>query len=326
MHAHSTIRQAAFFLATLSLPSILAAADLVKPLETVLNSAEYSVVNPARTNVLPAGFVVAKGSHATYNGLDKTWQARFSLDAFTASIYSGAATKTIGISAFLSGLFKLAGGGTFSSQSQLSWDQIDVSGSQVTTSAVLADSDVKALVKGWINDKKNKYQVYIVESTISTSTVSINNSKGVDISGAVGTQVPKCQPPASSSTTSPSSSSTATNSASSTSSSPTTKGGGAPKSSSNSASSTNTSPTSSGTSVTNAAASATPSGTFCVDVATTSQVKLKSDSAKVIGAGLRKVAYDPAKDTLTAEPVRSIENERGAGGIVVDWSSKAHKP
>lgn len=290
----------------LCLAGTITAQDLIKPLKTVLNSAQYSVVNPARSDVMPAGFIVASNKHATYNPLPRQLQSKFSADPFTATIYSGAATRSIGIGAVLNGIFKLANvSANFSHDNQITWDQIDVSGSKVDTDSVLTDPDVKKKVSSWINDP-HKYEVYIIESTISTGNLSIISSNSTEVKAAVGADTPKCQ-----------NSSSSVPSASSTNSAQSGESASAPPSK-RATTAISTQPSSS-TSAT------TPAGSLSVCIAGTNQIKLNSATAKVIGAGLRRVSYN--EGTLTAEPVTSIENMRGPGEeITVDWNPKKAKP
>jgi hypothetical protein len=168
---------------------LVASADSpVRLLQNQLNSVDYNLVDPASSGVVAGGFVVADNKHASYNGLPSG--VTFPTNASSASFFGSTGSRSFNLQALLSSIATIASGGlSINRTSQLTVDQINASAQTIDTNVVIANQAVANFVKTWIS---MKYSVYIVDTAMSTASISISSSSSTDIAGAFGTKLPSC--------------------------------------------------------------------------------------------------------------------------------------
>jgi hypothetical protein len=167
----------------------------VEKLQSELNNVGYSLVDPARSDVVAGGFVVADKNrkHASYNDISSG--TTFATTPFSASIYSATSSGSFSLAALVSSIAKsVSGGASVAHNSQLTLKQIDASGQKVDATAVVANPAVQSQVKKWLSDKAH-YNVYIVEVALGTTSISITSNSSTDIAAAFGTNLPTCPAP-----------------------------------------------------------------------------------------------------------------------------------
>jgi hypothetical protein len=168
---------------------LIASADNpVKLLQNQLNSVDYNLVNPASSGVVAGGLVAADNKHASYNGLPSG--VTVPANPSSASFFGTAGSHSFNLQALLSSIATIASGGlSINHKSQLTVDQIDASAQTVDPNAVIANPAVANIIKTWLS---MKYSVYVVDTTMSTASISISSSSSTDIAGAFGTKLPSC--------------------------------------------------------------------------------------------------------------------------------------
>ncbi len=168
---------------------LVASADNpVKLLQNQLNSMDYNLLDPASSGVVAGGFVVADNKHASYNGLPSG--VTFPSSPSSASFFGSTGSRSFSLQALLSSIATIASGGlSINRKSQLTVDQINASAQTIDPNVVVANQAVANIVKTWIS---MKYSVYIVDTAMSTASISISSSGNTDIAGAFGTKLPSC--------------------------------------------------------------------------------------------------------------------------------------
>lgn len=301
--------------------SVATGADKsVKSLESVLNSTGYSLVNPARSDVIPGGFIVANKKHASYNELPSG--VTFTTTPFSASVYSSTSSRSFSLAALVNGIAKMVGGGvSVSHSSQLTVKQIDASAQKIDPDVVIANPKVQEQLTKWLKDKKANYRVYVVDVALSTTNISITSSSDTDIAAAFGATLPTC-PSASDKT-----SGAATNSGSGSGSG---NASSSDKPSGTSKSGTPVNGTSTAAPSTTASNTSTPSGTLKACMNGNSLVGLSTTTPLVFAASLRSVTLGD-DGTLSVSPVSDVANTKAGEHITplpsnIDWDPKHAKP
>ena len=312
------IRVVAISLFALSVCSVAAGADKsVKSLESVLNSTGYSLVNPARSDVIPGGFIVANKKHASYNDLPTG--VSFTATSFSASVYSSTSTSSFSLAALVNGFAKMVGGGVQADHnSQLTVKQIDSSAQKIDPDVVIANPTVQAQLKRWLSDKKANYRVYVVDVALSTTNISITSSGQTDIVAAFPQKPTTC--PSASTASSDKSSGTATNSGTTSATAASSdKGSPAPGTKGGTAASS----TAAAGSSTPASNSSTPNATLQVCTNGTSVVGLSTTKPLVFAASLRSVTLGD-DGNLSVSPVSDVANTKAGVHVTplpskIDW-------
>ena len=310
-------------LAVIAVCSFAVAADKsVKSLQSVVNGAGYSLINPARNDVVPGGFIVANTRHATYNSLPTG--VSFSASPFSASVYSSTSSGSFSLAALVSGIAKTLGGGVeVSRDSQLTVKQIDASAQKIDPDAVIANSTIQSKVKEWLSDKKAGYQVYLIDVTLSATDISITSNSETDVAAAFPQKPANCPATSTASSTNSSGAAPSTTGGSDTTAAPgktaaKTKGGTTNASGSASTPSTGTSN------------SSTPSGAVQVCINGKSVVGLSTKTPLVFAASLRRIKLED-DGSLSVSPVTDIANTKAGTHVEplpaeIDWNPKHAKP
>jgi len=287
---------------------IASAEDYVKSLQSYIKSASLNLVNPATTDFIPGGLVVSDGKTASYNPLPTG--VSFTPGAPTQqAFYQATVGKNFSLAALLAGIGSVLHAGLSVNHSNTTTiNQIDATAQSVDGQSVVDNADVAKRIKTWIqpNDKKPKYQVYVVIKTFSSKTISVSDNSSLGIAAAFGTDVPTCPDAsgptgATGGTSGPSGPSGA--SGSSASSGPTGATGGSGAKGATGATGAAAAPV----------AKPTASLKFCSN--SNSKVSLNATNPLVFAVALRPVTFDAQGQNLVAGPVSVVVKPAQVGGL-----------
>jgi hypothetical protein len=168
---------------------LVASADNpVKLLQSQLNSVDYNLIDPASTAVVAGGLVAADNQHASYNGPPPG--VNFPTTPSSASLLGSTGSHSFSLQALLSSIATIASGGlSVNHSSQLTVDQINASAETVDGNIVIANPAVASIINTWL---AMKYRVYVVDTVMSTASISISSSSTTGIAAAFGTKLPNC--------------------------------------------------------------------------------------------------------------------------------------
>jgi hypothetical protein len=193
----------------------------------------------------------------------------------------------------------VSGGISISHNTNITLEQINASGAYVPNpEIVIANPAVANQVSAWLSDRRAGYRVYIVNTSLSTTSISVSSSS--EIAAAFGTKPPTCSTTANvtaSGQTSGGSSNTNT-----------TGQGGAPTKTGTTASKSTKAP------IDGSTANSTPGNVgnksglgllACISAGNTSQATLSTMTPLIFAASLNPVSVDNAGN-LRVDPVLHI--------------------